>query len=122
MTKPIQLAATIDGASTRKDGSMGLRLTTQELTSEQKVALMEYTNKFGWFLFKPSETSFTDEELPTDDPEAPKTLSQRLRAVIYLYGRDVKGIPADDKDRHKEFYRIQMEKLIESFKGLLPPQ
>lgn len=120
MTKSIQLPGSIDGASTRKDGSMGLRVSTQELTPKQKVMLMEYVGKFGWFLFKPSETAFTDEELPVDDPEEPRTLSQRLRAVIFLYGRDVKGIPADDKDRTKEFYRQQMEKLIGSFKTMLP--
>lgn len=119
--KPIQLPASIDRVSTRKDGSLGLGVSTNELTAEQKVALMEYTGKFGWFLFKPSDTAFADGELPEDDPEEPKTLSQRLRAVIYLYGRDVKGIPATDKDRHKEFYRMQMEKIIESFKSLLPP-
>jgi len=118
--KPIQIQAIIDRVSTRKDGCLGVGISTNELTATQKVELMEYTGKFGWLLFKPSETAFADDELPQDDPEEPKTLSQRLRAVIFVYGRDVKGIPADDKDRHKEFYRMQMEKLINSFKATLP--
>ena len=82
--KPLQLPASIDGISTKKDGSLGVRLTTQELTPDQKVALMEYLNQFGWFCFKPNE--FQANEIPDKDAEGRtrKTPAQRLRSIFFL--------------------------------------
>lgn len=112
--KPLQLPATIEGISTHKDGSLGVRLSTQELSPEQKIGLMEYLNQFGWFLFKPNEFQTTD--IPVKDAEGKnrKTPAQRLRAILWiLWDKSDKSMTAD------QFYERELERIIESFKRQL---
>ncbi len=110
----IQLPASLDGISTKKDGSLGVRITTQELNSEQKVHLMEYLNQFGWFCFKPNE--FKESELPSKDAEGNKrkTPAQRLRSILFLlWDRSDKSMTAD------QYYEREIERIIEHFKKQL---
>lgn len=113
--KTIQTPATIEGVSTLKDGSMSVRLHTQEMTNEEKVILMEYTQKFGWFLFR--ENTFTDEDIPDRDAELDekKSLSERLRAVIIVEGQQ-KGVSREELG---QYYRKEMEKRIQEVKDRL---
>lgn len=112
--KPIQLAAGFDGVSTKKDGSVSIRISTQELTSDQKMQVMEYVNQQGWFMFAPNR--FVDDDVPKS--EAPsdevKTSSQRLRAVIWRYW-EKKG----KQGNFNQFYDQQVEHLIEIYKQKL---
>lgn len=113
--KTIQIPATIEGVSTLKDGSMSIRLHSQEMSVEQKVVLMEFVQKFGWLLFR--ENQFTDEDIPDRDAELDekKSLSERLRAVIIVEGQQ-KGIPRDELG---SYYRKEMEKRIQEVKNKL---
>lgn len=110
----IKAQAQIRGISTLSDGSMSVRIATQELPIEDKVMLMNYNQKFGWFLFSESEVKEID--VPKLDIEAgQKTKSQRLRGVIFKYW-DQKGRPGHDFDK---FYNAQMEALINKYKEQL---
>lgn len=112
--KPIQLPAQLDGISTKKDGSLGVRITTQELNPEQKVALMEYLNQFGWFCFSPNE--FKEADMPVKDAEGNKrkTPAQRLRNVLYLLWNS-----SDKSMTQDQYYEREMEKVIENYKKFL---
>lgn len=65
----IQTPAILEGVSTLKDGSLSVRFHTQEMSPEQKILFMEYLQRFGWLLFKASETTFKDDEVPEYDPK-----------------------------------------------------
>jgi len=97
-SKAVQLPATLDGFTSLKDGSINIRFNTQEVTGEQLAVLKDYLNTFGWVLFKPSESSFTEEEMPDEDPkrlDLDKSPSQALRAAKYVYFTQKGGKPED---------------------------
>ncbi len=58
-----------------------------------------------------------EDDVPLDEGES-KTPSQRLRAVLFVYWKEVKGGKGD----FNAWYRGIMEKLIEQYKGKLPPR
>lgn len=111
--KKFMAPATLEGLSTRQDGSASIRFSTQELAPEDLVAFMQFRGKFGYLLFK--ETEFKVSDVPKNDPEFDgKTPSQRLRNVLYVQWKQ-KGASGD----FENFYRQQIEKVIEHIKSLL---
>lgn len=119
----IQVSAVVDGISPLKDGGMSVRFHTQEMQDDQKLVLLKIHRKFGWMLFKESETPFSEEELPKYDPkefDELKSPSQRLQAVIFCFARDIKKIPKEDKVAHRQFYEQEMERIINAYKAKLP--
>ncbi|MFP5263721.1 MAG: hypothetical protein ACLGJB_17715 [Blastocatellia bacterium] len=114
--KPFQLPATLTSVRYTADGGLSVGFHTQELTSEEKLLVGDYHNKFGQLLFRPNQDQFTEEEVPSEDIDFEgKKPSQRLRAVIYRYWES-KGSSGD----FEVFYRQEMEKVINLFKERLP--
>jgi hypothetical protein len=96
---------------------MKLTLHTNELSPTQKAELMGFHNQFGFFAFAVkeviSEADIPDEPLP--EFAGQKTLSERLRNVLFLLHKKQGGKPED-----YEFYRQKvMEKLISHYKEKL---
>jgi len=117
--RAFKIPAYLVGLSLLKDGGGSIRFSTQELTAEDMFALKQYHNAFGWLLFK--ENEIEPEELPTEDAELEgKTPSKRLYNVLYAYYRQKKekGSMPDSK-MFNQFYREQMEAIIEHFKDKL---
>lgn len=75
--------AIIEGVSPLKDGGMSIRLHTNEMTNEEKSAVMEFYQKFGWLVFSEQEDPDVPDELIRRDTGG-KTPSQRLRNTIYV--------------------------------------
>jgi hypothetical protein len=77
---------------------------------------MQWHNKFGWVVFSPTDT-ISDEDIP-DEPiefEGQKTLSERLRNVLFRLHEAQGGKPEDF-----EAYRVKiMESLINKYKSKL---
>lgn len=99
-----------------------LTIDSQEtLTSGQKSELFDLYEKVGYFFFlnQPDAQIKMDElpELHLEDGE--KSPSQRLRNVIYIYGRDVKKIPETDKAAHRAWYENEVERIINIYKSKL---
>lgn len=114
----LQIPAYIDGASTRKDGSLSIRVSTQELHPNVKLKIFDLLNTFGWFMFKPSEKPIGSEELPDSEVEdKSKTPSKRLRSVLYVLWES-----GEKKVTFDAYYRSKMEQIIEHVKTKLPPQ
>jgi hypothetical protein len=70
-----------------------------------------------WFLFKGA--AITKEEISDYDPatfDEIKSPSQRLRAVMFVVWKEVKGGQGD----FESFYRAQVERIIEQYKEKLP--
>ncbi len=113
----IQIQAYFDRVGTHKDGALGIGLSTQELNSETKIKLMDNVGKFGWFLFKESDSPITEDEIPKYEPEQfdqIKSPATRMRAVLYrIFEQQGK---TNDFDA---FYREKMEAMINKLKEKL---
>ena len=115
----LQIASSIEGISSRVDGTWKLVIGTQELNEEQTKAIIQLNRKQGWFLFKENQLVGTDLiDIPEIKPEfkTDKSPSQRLRGVLYvLFEQKYKS----QYKTFEEFYRIQMEKIIDWIKEKL---
>lgn len=117
-----QVPAQITKLETMNDGGIRIVLDTQEITDPEELMKLFKIRKgsVGWFLFK--ETEIVDEDVPDEavslDEGETKTPSQRYRAVLFVFWKQIKGGVGNFND----FYRSTMEKLIENVKSKLPPQ
>lgn len=106
----IKAAASLEGVSTLKDGSLSVRFHTQEISNEDKVIFMNHVQGFGWLLFDTHETLDVPKESPHREA-GEKTPSQRLRSTLYvLWQQKYSDIPFD------AWYTQQMEKIINRIK------
>lgn len=117
-----QAPAQISKIETMSDGGVRVVIDTQEINDSEELTKLFRLRKgdLGYFLFKGSEIK--NDDLP-DDKELleegdSKTPSQRLRAVIFVHWKEVKGGKGD----FNAYYREQMEKFITAVKEKLPPK
>lgn len=113
-----QAPATIMKIQTLADQSLKLDVITQELSPESNAELFNYKGKLGWVLFKEKEIKPEDlKDIPELEPEfkQEKTPSQRLRNVIYRFWEQ----QTDKLISFNEYYKMQMEYLIEQYKSKL---
>jgi hypothetical protein len=112
----LKVPSQITKVETTSDGGMKLAIHTNELDAQTKAELMNWHNKFGWLVFSPTE-GIAEEDIP-DEPiefEGQKTLSERLRNVLFRLHEAQGGKPEDF-----ESYRVKiMERLINSYKSRL---
>jgi len=84
MSKRFQVAATLEGISTLKDGGASVRFHTQELSNDDKTTLFDFANAFGHLLF--SSNPINEKELKLEAVRKDtrgKSPSQRQRNVIF---------------------------------------
>lgn len=111
----LKVPSQITKVETMEDGGLKLTVKTQELESPDKAEVMELHNKIGHFVF--SATGIKEEDIP-DEPiefDGQKTLSERLRNVLFRLHEKQGGKPEDF-----ESYRQKvMTKLIDHYKAKL---
>ncbi len=110
----IKFNGVISSINTKKDGSMGLRIATPELTSTEKVEVMELQGICCDIFVKPPEDDIKEILTISNDMEG-KTPSQRQRAVLFVWWKQL-GEPGGD---FEIFYRNKIEKNIDYIKGKL---
>ena len=116
--KALSLDAIFTSFGSRADGSLSFRGSTPELTTEEKVALMNTQSKNVKLLIQPlSEEAEALVEVKT--PLGFKSPGQRLRAVLFLLFKQ-QGQQADTT--FDEFYVRAMESIIERQKQKLNPE
>lgn len=115
MSKALTCPVILNSASTRADGSIGLRLSTPELKSDEKAAFFDLQGQQLKMLLQPE--SLEPAELKDVKGEFDgKTPGQRLRATIFVLWKQRGEIGEYD-----DFYKKQMEKLIDFIKSKLTP-
>ena len=114
--KAIHCEVILSSASTRVDGSLGLRFSTPQLTSEEKVALLDLQGINLKMLLQPLDGP--DELVSVKGELDVKTPSQRLRSVLFVWFKQT----PDPKPSFEEFYRQKMEAMIEHVKSKLEPE
>jgi len=118
MSRPVQIPAILDVLRTLSDGSIKITFATREMRPEDAAVVLGYRNTEGWLLFKPAPFEDADIiDVPETVPEFAdqKTLSQRLRNVLFRYW-EYKG----KGETFPAFRESEMEKIINSYKEQLP--
>jgi len=111
--KSIETHAIITGVRSKVDGSLGVSFSTPELASSEKALFMELQGLNLLMTITPTEEENIEVEKINKDVNT-KTQSQRLRAVIFIYWKQL-----GEKETFEEFYRTTTEKLIDFIKGKL---
>lgn len=106
----------LESISTRMDGTMSVKLGTNEIDSTHAANLFQLRGKYCKFLISDSNISALEEELVDKTQIAQtkknKTPSQRLRSAIYVFCEQ-QGIDFDEN------YNRIMNEFIESIKSKL---
>lgn len=108
MGRKFAIQAILDGVTPRKDGSLGLRFITQEVSKEDKVTAMDYYQSMGHLLFAENEISLSDVPEGNAYLDAGKSPSKRLRDRMWVYFKE-KNI--DKPEEFDKWYARQLEKI-----------
>jgi DNA primase catalytic subunit len=111
--KNISFNGVITTVTSKVDRSLGLRISTPELSTHERAEFMEYQNINSIITVKPLDES-PDEILEVEAKMEGKTPSQRLRSVIFILWKQ-KG----SKGIFDNFYRTVMEAAINKVKDKL---
>ena len=112
------LESTVEAISTRTDGTVSIKIGTQELDPSNAALLFGFRGKYVKVLL--SDTNITNLESETIDAaqlvgvKKNKTESQRLRAVLFRIHEQL----APDID-FETYYKMEMEKVITHYKSKL---
>lgn len=110
------LPAGLKKVASRADRTYDLTFTTRELGGEEAAFLLGQILNEGWLIWAANEQDAADVKIPDEKADAmtgTKTQAQRLRAVIYLLGKQ-KGVKDDEL-----FYRSYLEQIIDQVKAKL---
>lgn len=110
--KKIQVNTIITGIRAKVDGSLGITLSTPELTADEKVAFMQLQNINCKTLIEPLEEKADLIEVKGETET--RTSSQRLRAVIYVLWEQ-----GGKTGEFEMFYKQKMEQIIDWIKAKL---
>lgn len=106
----LKIPAIITKVTTMSDGGLRLQVDTQEMNGNTKGQVMDYHQKFGYFIFADEGEQVIESDIPTEKLEFPNQKSQslRLRNVIYrLWEQDHGGY-----EDFELYYRAKTEKII----------
>jgi hypothetical protein len=107
----IKSNAVITSITAKQDGSLGLRVSTPELTSEEKVAVMAIQGINIDLLITPLDSAPAETVEIKGDVNS-KSQGQRIRAVLFLLWKQ-----DGEKGLFEEYYHQKTEKYIEYLKG-----
>ena len=105
--------------NSRVDGSVLFRVITPELTIDQRATLLSFHGKNARVMIEPLDVAAEGLEEVTTEMDV-KTPAQRLRAVIFVHYKSIKT--SDEFVDFEQFYRRQMDKIIEGYKGKNLPE
>lgn len=114
MKDSVQLNIIVEGVSTRADKSLGMRLSTSEMTPEEKLWILDLQNIPCLATFQPIEGFSITKEIKSELSK--KTISERIRACVFIFWKQ-SGEPGS----FEIFYASEGEKIISGLKAKLKP-
>ena len=112
------ISATVEGISTRQDGTVCVKIGSQEMDSSNAAQLFEFRNKFVKVLISDTNITAPEEALINEsviqDGRKIKSKAQRLRACLYLNWE-----LTDQQMDFEMYYSAYMENLISLLKSKL---
>jgi hypothetical protein len=109
--KALKLQAIITGIRSKVDRSLGLSISTPELSSEEKTEVMNLQGVNVNLLIEPLDEE-APELLQVNKEIEGKTPSQRMRAVIFILWKQL-GEPG----QFETYYLDKINRLIEALKN-----
>jgi hypothetical protein len=113
--KGLETKAVITGIRAKQDGSLGLSVSTPELSVDEKVVFMSLQNLNVKLTIEP-QTDQQVEKIIVEKGLEGKSLTERLYNVIYVYYKQTKS-----QDDFETFRRRNMESIIDQYKARLEP-
>ena len=107
--KAISLGIVIEGIRAKKDRSLGLTLSTPEMSVEEKTLMFELQGINCHATIQPLDDEFP-EIVPVKGELDQKPLHVRLRWVLWVLATKMSG------DEAEQYYKTQVEKWIEQAK------
>lgn len=108
-SKAIHHQATVSSITAKVDGSIGYKINTPELSSEEKTAIFDLQNQNVEVLISPIGVK---EILKVKNDLNQKSQSSRIRSVLYiLWEQDHEDLNFED------YYKDKTEKYIEYLKA-----
>lgn len=117
--KAIVLSAIPSSFSSRRDKSMGFRASTPELSTTEKVALMDLDGVNVRLLIEPTDFEIGG-KVEVKSQIRGKTQSERLRAVLFCLWKKHQLQGTTEKTA-EQFYMDSTESYINSIKEQLEP-
>ncbi|KKR00141.1 MAG: hypothetical protein UT24_C0016G0030 [Candidatus Woesebacteria bacterium GW2011_GWB1_39_12] len=108
--KAIHLKTIITSIRSKVDHSLGLSISTPELTVEESAEFMRLQGIECETLFDPLTTKEPPHEVKSEISQ--KTQSQRLRSVLFILWEQ-----RGKKGTFEDFYRDRMEEIINAIKN-----
>jgi len=112
----IIIEAQIDGIASKVDGTVSIKIGTQELDKNSAGDLFGLRGKHCKVLISDSNITKLEEEIVDSQPLVSgtkhKTDSQRLRAVLFRYAEQ-------QQTDFELFYKTEMNKVIEHYRSKL---
>lgn len=110
--KAVSLYAVIDSIRSKVDHSLGLTVSTPEMSTDEKALFFDLQGLNVNLTITPMEEP-VDETVEIKSEAEPKTRSQKLRSVLYvLWQQDFK----DKYPTFTDFYNQKMDQWIEDIK------
>lgn len=119
--KALVTQAILTSFSSRADKSLGFRGVTPELSSKEKAAFMDLQNLNVRLLIEPMDFE-SDGKTEIKNPLDSKSPSQRLRAVLFCWWKQLCDSGKLCDKNFDLFYTEQLERFIETIKGYLEPE
>lgn len=113
--KAITVNTVITSLRSLTDGGLSLTVHTPELSPKEKAYFMELQGLNTKALFDPMEHKVP--EVKIDREFESKTSSERLRAVLFVQWKQAK-----EPGEFAQFYKKEMEKIINAVKRRLDPE
>ncbi len=115
----IILESTVESIASRVDGTVTIKISTQELDSSKAGELFQLRGKFCKILLSDNNITKIEEELVDSTQlttgKKNKTPSQRLRGVLYRINEQNGG----DEKTFETFYNSEVNKIIDHYKSKL---
>ena len=109
--KAIKVKVIIIGIRSKVDHSLGLTLSTPELSTEERSEFMNLQGINCQALFEPLD-SVPSGVYEVKKETGQKTQGQRIRAVLFILWKN-----SGSKEDFEVYYKNQTEKIIEHLKG-----
>lgn len=109
--KAISLGIVIDGIRAKKDRSLGITISTPEMSVQEKTLMFELQGINCHATIQPLDDEFP-EIVPVKGELDNKPLHVRLRGALWVLGQKM----GKSSEETEQFYRHQMESWIEATK------
>lgn len=114
--KPLQLKARMMPATRHTDGSVTIKVRTdEEVNSDGLAAIDEYRQQSGYFMFRPNK--FNAADIPTDDTEGGElrspsdTLRRSFYKLFMMQGGKKENFPPWYRENMAVFQKVVGDKI-----------